>query len=472
MSQKPNIVFIMSDDHARQRISAYAENEVQTPGIDRLADEGAIFNNCFCTNSICAPSRATILTGNYNHLNGVRTLYDQFDGEKNNIAKVMRNNGYQTAIIGKWHLGEEEPYLPTGFDHYAVLRGQGPYYDPEFITDRGSVKDTGYTTELITDRSINWLENRDQDKPFMLFCHHKAPHRNWEPSPKYKDAYKHIRFKHPETYDDDYETRGPNADTAVMKLQDMHLHDYKIPVPEGASPQEAKDHIYQRYMEDYMACISSVDDSVSEILDYLDTNGLSENTMVIYTSDQGFYTGEHGWFDKRFMYEESQCMPFLLRFPRYVKPGTVVDEMIVNIDFAPLFLDYAGIPAEELGAQGRTFRGLLEGEPDASGHEAVYYRYWEYPSEHNVYPHLGVRTRTHKLIMFEDPKAEEPEQAYWELYDLEADPNEVNNIYGQPGTETLAESLKGLIDELRDHYDERDPLFTKWIPDGPYYWEN
>ncbi len=470
--RRPNIIYIMSDDHARQAISAYADTQVKTPGIDRLFETGARLDNAYCTNSICTPSRASVLTGNYNQINGVRTLEDQLDGELNNVAKVLQNNGYHTAIVGKWHLGQEEPYLPTGFDHFAVLRDQGPYFDPEFITDEGSVFDKGYTTELITERSLNWIKSLEDDEPFFLMMHHKAPHRNWQPAPQYDGMYKDIKFKHPETYNDDYATRGPNAAAAVMKIEDLKDHDIKGPVPEGLTEQEEKDYKFQRYMEDYWATIKSVDDSVDELLNYLEANGLRDDTIVIYTSDQGFFTGEHGWFDKRFMYEEAQAMPFLISYPRAIQPKSTSDKMVLNIDFAPTFLDYAGIDVSELNPQGRSFRDVIEQRPGARGYDSVYYRYWDYPSEHNVYPHMGVRTNKYKLIFFEYRESEEERDFYWELYDVQEDPNELNNLYGQPGYEKITENLIEELKHLQEVYQDDDPLFEQWVADGPYYWEN
>lgn len=457
--KRPNILFIMSDDHALQAITAYRpEHQVPTPGIDRLAENGMRFNNCLCTNSICSPSRASILTGTYNHLNGVRNLELGLDSRINNVAKVLQSNDYQTAIIGKWHLGTKPENMPSGFDHYQVFRGQGEYYDPFFYTDKGDIKETGYSTELITKKVVEWLDQRDPDRPFFMMCHHKAPHRNWQPSPKYKDAYKHIQFRHPDNYNDDYATRGPNAEYAKMKVVELTDFDTKGPAPEGLSEQELKDWKFQRYMEDYTATIASVDDSVDELLDYLGEHDLMDDTIVIYTSDQGFYIGEHGWFDKRFMYEESHHMPFLIQYPRAIPAGTVTDEMVLNIDFAALFLDYAGIDQAELNAQGASFRHIVEADEDAKGYEHVYYRYYDYPNEHNVYPHYGVRGRRWKLILFENPENKRNIGTYyWELYDLENDPSEMNNIYGQEGTEDVVEHLKREMTRLREKYEEHDP---------------
>ncbi len=455
MSKKPNILFVMSDDHALQAISAYRpDNQVKTPGIDRLAENGMLLDNCFCTNSLCSPSRAAILTGSYNHKNGVMNLEEGLDGKLNNIAKVLKNDGYQTAIIGKWHLGTEPEHMPTGFDHYQIFHHQGEYYDPFFYTNDGDIQETGYATELLTEKSLAWLKDRDRDKPFFLMCHHKAPHRNWEPSPKYNGRYKDIKFRHPETYNDDYATRGPNAKNATMKIDDLTDFDTKGPPPEGLSPSEVRDWKYQRYMEDYMATIASVDDSVSELLDYVKEDGIWEDTIVIYTSDQGFYTGEHGWFDKRFMYEESQHMPFLIQYPSVIPSRRRNAEQVLNIDFAYLFMDYAGIDPITLGGQGRSFRGIVE-DTGQTGYEYIYYRYYDWPGEHNVYPHYGVRGRQHKLIRFEN-KSDIGDPIYWELYDLKADPHELNNLYGTAGTEDLTKQLKIELQRLREYYEDLD----------------
>lgn len=458
MTKQPNVLFIMSDDHALQAISAYRpDNQVLTPGIDRIAENGMIMDNCFCTNSLCSPSRAAILTGTYNHINGVRSLEQNLDGQLNNIGKVMQKHNYQTAIIGKWHLGIEPEAMPHGFDHYEIFHHQGEYYDPWFYTKEGKHQEEGYATELVSEKTLKWIRERDQDRPFFMMCHHKAPHRSWEPAPQYKDLYKHIDFRKPHNYDDDYANRGPNAESADMRIESLSDFDTKGPPPEGLTPQEVKDWKYQRYMEDYMATIKSVDDSVSDILDYLEEEGILDNTIVVYTSDQGFYTGEHGWFDKRFMYEESQHMPFLIQYPGHIEAGSKSEEQVLNIDFAATFLDYAGIDPAELEGQGRSFRPILDGEADAKGYEYVYYRYYDYPAIHNVYPHYGVRGRRYKLIRFENPEGlRDLGDVYWELYDLEDDPSEMRNRYGEPEMQAITETLKEKLAELRETYQDLD----------------
>ncbi len=467
-NNRPNILFIMSDDHAYQAITAYNPTfPISTPGIDRLAKEGARLDRMFCTNSICAPSRACILTGNYNHLNGVRKLDNNFNGRLPNVAKSLQDEGYQTAIIGKWHLGVKEPYLPTGFDHFEIFVNQGEYYNPRFITDEGIHIEYGYATELVTEKSISYIKNRDKDKPFFLMCHHKAPHRNWQPSPKYKNAFDKVNFPHPETYNDDYESRGPAASKAAMRIDDLTQNDFKEKkIPKGTK-EEVRNWKFQHYLADYTACIASVDDSVAELLESLEEEKILDNTVVIYCSDQGFYMGEHGWFDKRFIYEESLRMPFLIRYPKEIEAGSVVNDLLLNIDFADTFLDYAGARGK-LKCQGESFRNVLKNHSKSDcnsdecaatarnkGYDAVYYRYWDAPSEHYVFPHSGVRTERYKLAKFID--IENSDSIYYELYDLEKDPNELHNIFDKPEYSDIQNELFAKMEELRIKYEDNDP---------------
>jgi arylsulfatase A-like enzyme len=466
---RPNILFIMSDDHASQAISSYSGRINQTPNIDRIAEEGARFDNCFCTNSICAPSRAVILTGKYNHLNGVRTLFDNFDGRQPHVAKLLKQAGYQTSLIGKWHLGHGGNSDPTGFDYWCVLPGQGEYHNPTFY-DMGEEKQyTGYVTDIITDMSIDWLEKRDKERPFMLMCHHKAPHRPWEPSEKYMTLYDDIDIPEPETLFDDYKTRSDAAKLAAMRISD-HLTktDVKQDPPEELEGRELTSWYYQRYIKDYLRCIASIDESVGRILDYLDQEGIADNTIVIYTSDQGFFLGEHGWYDKRFMYEESLRMPFLVRYPKAIKPGTINKDMIVNTDFAPTFLDYAGLDVPE-DMQGYSLRPIFEGNTPDHWRQSMYYRYWMDKSGHSVAAHYGVRTHRYKLICYyspgrfhdgEYPKGTENTRwPQWELFDLEKDKYELNNVYDDPNyadvVKELKEELERLQNEFKDDKDER-----------------
>ncbi len=398
---QPNIVFIMSDDHAAHAISAYGSTINETPHIDRIAAGGVRFDNCFCTNSICAPSRATILSGVHSHLNGVLTLADRFDGRQETFPKFLQDAGYQTAIFGKWHLGHGGHADPTGFDRWSVLPDQGLYHDPAFFVMGERVQLEGYATDLITDFSLDWLRSRDRNRPFMLMVHHKAPHRPWEPDDKHQHMYDDIDIPLPPTFDDDYANRSNAAKNAKMRIEsDLHEYDLKQDVPEGLSSQEEKVWKYQRYIKDYLRCVASVDDNVGRILDYLDHDGLAEDTIVIYTSDQGFFLGDHGWYDKRFMYEESLRMPFVMRYPKEIPAGSVVGTMATNVDFAPTFLDYAGLQSTER-MQGASFRGIAAGEePDTGWPTAMYYRYWMHLSHHNVPAHYGIRTPRYKLIYY------------------------------------------------------------------------
>ncbi|UVI29054.1 sulfatase family protein [Paenibacillus spongiae] len=452
--KQPNILFIMSDDHASHAMSCYGSKINATPNIDRIATEGMRFDNCFCTNSICSPSRAAILTGKYNHLNGVKSINDHFDGRQMNYPKLLKEVGYQTAIVGKWHLGHGGDADPTGFDYWNVVPDQGEYHDPQFI-EMGELKRVkGYATDLITDYSIDWMNKRDRDKPFMLMCHHKAPHRPWQPAEKYKDLYADIDIPEPDTFYDDYSNRSQAAVEAKMRIdRDMNDKvDLKGTPPEGLSGLEAKKWRYQRYIKDYLRCIASIDESVGRLLDYLDAEGVAEDTIIIYTSDQGFFLGDHGWFDKRFMYEESLRMPFIVRYPRAIKPGSHTEAMTLNVDFPSTFLDYAGaaIPAE---MQGRSLRTIFGGETPGDWRTSMYYRYWMHLDEHhNVYSHYGIRTHRYKLIYYyaealgTSGSVDENRPPEWELFDLERDPAEMNNVYADPG---YAETIRELKQELR-----------------------
>src|SRR5215813_2371076 len=355
--QQPNILYIMADDHASHAISAYGSRINRTPHIDRIAQGGVRFTNCFCTNSICTPSRAAILTGQYSHRNGVYTLNDRLDPSRNHVAKELQHSGYQTAMIGKWHLESD----PTGFDYWNILPGQGVYYDPTFIKWGERKKYSGYCTDLIGDFTLEWLKQRDPKKPFFAMCHHKAPHRPWEPAPKYKEMLKGQTVPEPGNLYDHYEGRARSVAAVTMRVgESMNKTDVKQEIPADLKGDALRKWAYQLYIKDYLRCIQSVDDNVGRLLDYLESDGVAENTIVIYTSDQGFYLGDHGWFDKRLMYEEALRMPFLMRYPGHIRPGTINRDMMLNIDFAPMFLDYAGVRAPT-EMQGRSFRANLEG---------------------------------------------------------------------------------------------------------------
>ena len=446
-----NLIFIMSDDHASHAISAYGSRINQTPNLDRIADEGMRFDAAFCTNSICTPSRAAVLTGTYNHVNGVTTLETHMDNRLETYPKIMQRAGYQTALFGKWHLGHGPEHDPTGFDTWNVLPDQGEYHDPVFLGPGGETQVKGYVTDIITDMSLDWLDQRDTDRPFALMIHHKAPHRTWEPDDKHADMYKDEHILEPETFWDDYATRSAAAAAAKCRMMDLDIRDFKVSVPDGLAEDEEISWRYQRYIKDYLRVVASIDDNVGQVLDYLDEHGLTENTMVVYTSDQGFFLGDHGWFDKRFMYEESLTMPLLIRYPAEIKAGTVCTDMALNVDFAPTFLDAAGLDVPAF-MQGASFRELFSGGTPDDWQTSMYYRYWMHRDrDHNIWAHYGVRTHTHKLIYFyNDPLgqlgANEPsDPPEWELFDLTADPFEMNNVIDDP---TYADVLAELRTEL------------------------
>ena len=449
--KRPNIIFIMTDDHASHALSCYGSRINKTPNLDRLAQEGMLFENCFCTNSICSPSRAVILTGKYSHLNGVIDNREKFDGEQQTFPKLLQEAGYETAMVGKWHLKSS----PTGFDYWNILPGQGAYHNPAFIEMGENKKYTGYVTDLITDFCLDWLKNRTSEKPFCLMYHHKAPHRRWQLDEKHAKMYEDVDIPVPETFNDDYKTRSDAARQQEMTIE-RHLQpkDVKMEPPAGLSGQALKKWKYHRYIKDYLRCVASVDDNVGRLLDYLDESGLAENTVVFYTSDQGFYLGDHSWFDKRFMYEESLRMPLLVRYPREIKTGSVNRDIVLNLDFAETFLDFAGAVKPE-DMQGRSIRRLLRGKTPGDWRKSMYYHYYEYPAVHMVKRHYGVRTKRYKLMHFYyDIDA-------WELYDLEKDANELNNVYDEPDYAGVVAELKGEIERLRKQYGDSDELAQK-----------
>ncbi|HPM88095.1 MAG TPA: sulfatase, partial [Bacteroidales bacterium] len=488
--KKPNILYIMSDDHAYQAISAYGFGLNETPNIDRIAKEGAIFMKACVTNSISAPCRAVLLTGKHSFVNGKIDNSVPFNWDQENFPKILQANGYQTAMIGKIHLDG----IPQGFDFSMVLPGQGQYYNPDFLIDGKKVRKQGYCTEIITETALDWLKNkRDPNKPFCLLYHQKAPHRNWQPAPKYVNLYDDITFEPPANFFDDYSGRGRAAKEQEMKI-DGHGqwgHDFKLIVdPNGDSTgfyrdlqrmndeqranwmaayeSENQEFLkakltgkelalwkFNRYIKDYLRTIKSVDDGVGEVLDYLKEAGLDENTIVIYTSDQGFYLGEHGWFDKRFMYEESFRTPLLMKFPKEIKPGTKIEKLVQNLDFAPTILDYAGVKIPD-NMQGMSFRNLVSGKSD-KWRDAVYYTYYEYPSVHMVKRHYGVATERYKLMHFYYDIDE------WEMFDLETDPSEMKNIYEDSSYSDVREMLHKKLEELRKSYGDSDELDAKFI---------
>jgi arylsulfatase A-like enzyme len=480
---QPNILFIFTDDHSTAAISAYGSRINETPQLDRLATEGMVFERLFCTNSICAPSRAVILTGKHSPANGVRDNGARFDGAQTTFPKLLQAAGYSTAMIGKWHLKTD----PTGFDHWEVLPGQGSYYNPDFRTAQGKKRHEGYVTDLTTDLALEWLEEgRDPQKPFLLMCQQKAPHRTWMPGPDHLDTYDDQTIPEPATLFDDYATRSDAARMQEMEI-DRHMYlyyDLKVPPRDSSLELKGPDRFaegrlkrmndaqrarwdaafdeenqafhearlegrdlvrwkYQRYIKNYLRCIASVDDNVGRMLDYLDEEGLADNTIVIYCSDQGFYLGEHGWYDKRWMYEPSLRMPFIVRWPGVVEAGTRDVHLAQNVDFAQTFLEAAGVsaPAE---MQGRSLLPLMRGEDPADWRDEIYYEYFE-KGPHAVQPHRGVRTERHKLMHFHSLDQ-------WELYDLETDPDELHNRYTDPALAEVRENLKGRLERLRELY--------------------
>ena len=474
---RPNILFIMADDHAAHALSCYGSKINQTPNLDRIAKEGMRFLNCFVVNSICTPSRAAILTGKYSHINGV-TVFNRFDGSQPTVAKMLQKAGYHTGMIGKWHLFSD----PTGFDYWNILPGQGRYHNPEFIEMGTRKQIQGYATDIITDLSLDFLKNRPKDKPFFLMCHHKAPHRAWQPDAKHAHMFDNVEIREPDTFNDDYRTRSDAAPEATMRIdRNLNRLDLKVPAPADLKGQQLtawnqtvdtqmevdvkgerqtltgqalKKWKYQKFIKDYLACVASIDDNVGRLLDFLDQNGLSQNTIVIYTSDQGFFLGDHDWFDKRFMYEESLRMPFLIRYPGRIKPGTVNEGMILNVDFAPTFLEYGGLPIPA-DIQGRSFVPLLNGKRPKDWRTTMYYRYYHYPGDHQVQQHYGVRNQRYKLIYFHRIDQ-------WELYDLKKDPHELNNLYSDPKYSSTVQKLKSEMARLRRELDDHDQYV-----DGP-----
>lgn len=508
-ADRPNILFIFTDDHASHSMSCYGSKINATPNLDRIANDGMLFTNCFCTNSICGPSRAVIQTGKHSHLNGFVRNGNKFDGSQQTFPKLLQKDGYQTAIVGKWHLAT----APTGFDYSEVLMGQGPYYNPPMKLNGADkpVKHVGYTTDIITDLALDWLKDkRDTDKPFMLMYQHKAPHRNWQPGPKHLTMYDDVKIPEPDNLFDSWSGRGTAAQTQDMSIRKtMTDSDLKLAPPRGLTEEQREvwdaaygpkneefrkaklsgdDLIrwkYQRYIKDYLRCVASVDDNVGRVLDYLDQTGLAENTIVVYSSDQGFYLGDHGWFDKRFMYEESYRMPLMVRWPGKVKPQTVNHNLVSNLDYAQTLLDVAGV-AQPDDMQGQSLKPLflaqksdteegLTPAPKTIGfdatrtnmtqpdfRDALYYHYYEFEAErrtaHMVRRHCGIRTDQHKLIHFYN-------LGEWEFYDLEKDVREMHSTYDDPANAERVAAMKQRMKELQDEYQVPDD--TGSVPADP-----
>jgi len=465
---KPNILFVFTDDHAAHAISAYGSKINQTPNMDRLAKEGMRFDHCYCTNSICGPSRAVILTGKHSHINGFidNGPNAKFDGSQVTFPKLLQKAGYTTAILGKWHLNSE----PTGFDHWRILNGQGTYYNPVLKTSKGQSKVEGYTTDILTREALDWLDKgRDKDKPFLLMYQHKAPHRAWEPGPDHLTLYDDKDIPEPPTLFDDWSGRTSAARNQEMTVA-KHLTpgDLKLNPPGNLTAEQLKkwkaaydpkneayqknpptgkelvQWKYQRYIKDYLRCIASVDDNLGKVLKYLDDTGLAKNTIVIYSSDQGFYLGDNGWYDKRWMYEPSLRMPLIVRWPGVTKAGSVNTDLVQNLDFAETFLDAAGVKVPE-EMQGHSMVPLLKGETPKDWRKSIYYQYFEYPQPHRVEKHYGVRTKTHKLIHY--PRIDE-----WELFDMDKDPTERKSVYDDAKYADVVKELKAELTRLRKLY--------------------
>lgn len=478
--QQPNIVLIISDDHAFQAISAYGNKLIKTPGIDRIANEGVIFQKAYVTNSLCGPSRASLLTGQYSHINGFKdNTHSVFDHNQDTFMKRLQAAGYQTAWIGKQHLGDK----PQGLDYYSILPGQGAYYNPDFINADGKTEHVeGYVTNIITQKSEKWIDQRDKTKPFCIVIGHKATHRSWAPDTLDFGRYDKVKFPIPANFYDTYQTRTAASQQTMSVIKDMSLsYDLKMNTPE----QELKDGLlkrmneaqkaawkkyydpiradfikrnltgnalaewkYQRYMSDYMNTAAALDRNINEVLTYLDKNNLAKNTIVIYMSDQGFYLGEHGWFDKRFMYEESFRTPFVMRYPGVIKPGTVNNDFVMNIDVAPTLLQAAGVKVPS-AVQGESILPLFNAKT-SKPRKAIYYHYYEDRGEHNVSPQFGIKTVRYKLIRYYD------QVDGWELFDLQKDPKEMENIYDKAENKNLIVELKKQLKELIVQYKDKE----------------
>lgn len=489
-AKRPNIVFVFSDDHAPHAIGAYGSRYAEldpTPNIDRLAASGMLFERSFCTNSICGPSRAVILTGKHSHKNGFMKNGNRFDGDQQTFPKLLQNAGYETALFGKWHLHTE----PRGFDAWRILPGQGDYYNPVFVDAKGRETLQGYCTDLVTDMALEWLDTREESRPFMLMCQHKAPHRNWMPAPRHLELYKDIDLPEPATLFDRFADNASPARAQEMEI-DRHMnlvYDLFLPAYDGWDPRagtaldssgyrnlkrmtesqrrtwdsafadenaaffaaglEGRALVrwkYQRYMKNYLRCIRGVDENVGRMMQYLEDKGLADNTVFIYSSDQGFFLGDHGWYDKRWMYEESLAMPLIVRWPGVTKPGARVEQLVQNLDYAETFLDLAGaeIPAD---MQGKSLVPILRGEATRNWRASIYYHYYGSPV-HQVARHYGVRTDRYKLMHFYQSDE-------WELYDLDEDPDEVQNLYDEPDYRAIRSRLVTELRNLQSQYDDR-----------------
>lgn len=490
---RPNIIFIMTDDHTTQAMSCYGGRLIETPNMDRLAAEGAMLNNCYATNALSGPSRACILTGKFSHVNGFIDNSSCFNGSQQTFPKLLQKAGYTTGIVGKWHLVSE----PQGFDYWSILSGQdgqGDYYSPDFLENGVAVKEEGYVTDVITDKALEFIDSTEG--PFMLMFHHKAPHRNWMPAPRHLGIFNNVTFPEPSNLFDDYQGRGEAAHSQDMSIAGTLTEDWDLKVltrdeilsgnnalkdvylrmPEEVQHKwdsvyapriaeyrsgklKGKDMVrwkYQQYIRDYLATVKSVDESIGRLLAHLEENGQLDNTIIVYTSDQGFFLGEHGWFDKRFMYEECQRMPVLIRYPAGIPAGSTSDAIAMNIDFAPTFLDYAEVAIPD-DIQGKSLKPILEGKVPSGWRQAAYYHYYEYPAEHSVKRHYGIRTADCKLIHFYNDINE------WEMYDMVSDPQEMKNVYNDPVYATKRAEMHALLKKTQELYKDTD--FCKRITD-------
>lgn len=490
--RRPNIIFMMTDDHTSQAMSCYGGTLLHTPNMDRIAAEGIRLDRCYAVNALSGPSRACILTGKFSHENGFTDNASTFDGSQQTFPKLLQDAGYETSVIGKWHLITE----PQGFDYWCILTGQheqGDYYDPDFNENGKQIEEKGYTTDIITDKAIAYLESRDKSKPFCMMYHHKAPHRNWMPAPRHLGMFNDTVFPEPATLFDSYEGRGSAAAQQDMSISRTLTNDWDLKLltreellrdttnrlsqvyrrmpadvqakwdsvyaPRIAEYRSGKlkgDDLvrwkYQQYLRDYLATVVAVDENIGRLMDYLEQTGELDNTIIVYTSDQGFFLGEHGWFDKRFMYEECQRMPVVIRYPQAIKPGSVSDAIAMNVDFAPTFLDFAGVPVPD-DIQGMSLKPVLTngGKVPEDWRKAAYYHYYEYPAEHSVKRHYGIRTADFKLIHFYNDVDE------WEMYDMVNDPNELNNVYDDPAYADKRQELMALLAETQKQYGDTDP---------------
>ncbi|WP_199044078.1 sulfatase family protein [Glycomyces salinus] len=438
MSRRPNIVLILTDDHAAHAIGAYGSVVNTTPRIDAIGASGWRLDRCYVTNSLCSPSRASILTGTYSHVNGVTTLETPIDSSQPTFVSQLREAGYRTAIVGKWHMGDGDGHDPQGFDYWDVLIGQGEYHDPTFLSPSGRRTEPGYATDVITDLALRWADSLPGDDPWCLLICHKAPHRPWEPDAAHAEMYSEP-IPVPATFADDHATRTSSARRAAMRIAEhLNAEDLKVDPPPGLSYEDLSLWKYQRYMEDYLRCVASVDDNVGRVVDWLDERGVRDDTLLMYSSDQGFFLGDHGWFDKRFMYEESIRMPFLLSCPSRLPAGRTYDGIVTNVDLARTILDAAGAPAHPR-MQGRSFWPDLTGREPESPAEGFYYRYWEHDDGfHKAPAHYGYRDRRYKIIYFYNDGLDLAGTGpftypgEWELYDLERDPDELRNVADHP----------------------------------------